>query len=269
MAATLADLELAYSIMAQPNPSDPPSAHFPPPTTHPNPSSPRRKYIGIHESYFSACDPSTKQILDKALDRLKLHGYEVINITLPLIPAGQLAHALTILSEISLHPLKPTTDLTPANKILTSAVRAGPYTDMAIAQRVRNTLMQHLSHLFTTHPGLILFSPVAPHPAPRILSEAHLSPPGVSDANASLLSMRFAYLANFTGVPAAAFVCGYEAGTGLPVAGMVTGEWGWEEEVLAAGRVLEGVLVGEVGRRRAGAWVDVLGGVGEKGEKGA
>jgi len=81
----------------------------------------------------------------------------------------------------------------------------------------------------------------------------------VSDTNTSLRSMRYVFLANFTGCPAICVTVGYEEGTNMPVSLMAMGEWGKEEQLLSWAQDV--IATSGKTRRRGQTWVDVLGGV--------
>jgi len=203
-----------------------------------------------------------------ALDRYKALGYELVDITIPLLPEGQTAHAITSLCEISSAPNGPLTELSAPTKILVSVGRQTPAQDFLLAQKLRNLLMQHLAYLFTSYPGLIIVTPTTANAGWRIAGGDADLKYGVSDANATMCSMEFVWLANFAGCPALSAPLGYVdvdgAGEGkLPVGLMGMGEWGSEDALIEWGRDGEGILSGDIGKgegvRRPEGWVDVLG----------
>jgi Asp-tRNA(Asn)/Glu-tRNA(Gln) amidotransferase A subunit family amidase len=250
------DLEVAYNTMAIPDPRDPRSAAFPPPGTW---TGPKAHYLGVYKEWVERADPVVKDLYDSALEGYKALGYELVDISIPLLPSGQLAHAMTILAEISAF-VGPTHDLTAANKILVSVGQRSRVADFLAAQKMRSLLMAHLAALFVQYPGLVVVTPVTPNCGWKH-SEADLVY-GVSDANKSVRSMEYVFLANFTGCPALSLPVGYSEDTGIPVALMGMGEWGSEDALLAWGKDGE-KWFGEK-RMRSGIWVDVLGG--ENGE---
>ena len=259
------DLELAYRIMAQPDPLDPDSALFLPPG--PAAHEPHtQKLLGIYKPWFDRADAAVQNTCWRALDRLTTqHGYRTVDITLPLIHAGQLAHAITVLAELAAGtPASTTGPLTAPNKILLAVARRTPAADFLLAQRLRTLLMRHLAHLFAAHPGLLLVTPTTPRPAPpRHPADA---PCGLSDADATLRAMEFVWLANLSGCPALTAPVGVVAapaaargGNGpLPVGLMAMAEWCADEALLAWGYDVEAGLRDE-GRAAAGTREDVLG----------
>ncbi len=101
--------------------------------------------------------------------------------------------------------------------------------------------MSHLAYLWQKHPGLLIVTPTTPNAGWPISGGAGDLKYGVSDANMSVRSMRFVWLANFTGCPALSIPVGMvepEAGNGpkVPVALMAMAEWGNEDELMDWGR---------------------------------
>ncbi|KAL8643643.1 MAG: hypothetical protein Q9226_008219, partial [Calogaya cf. arnoldii] len=153
IASNMTDLELAYRILATPDPSNPISSLFSPPSTSPS-SRKRPKIIGICNPWFSTSDPSVLAACNLALDHYTSLGYETISISLPYLHEAQLAHALTILTEISTPNTTPSilSSLNPANKILLSVGALTPANDFLRAQKLRAVLMSHLAFLWKEYP---------------------------------------------------------------------------------------------------------------------
>ena len=259
----MADLEIAYRIMATPDPNNPSSFRF----AAPNPPVERQnspKVLGIYKPWFDSADSSVLNVCHTAISNYEAAGYTVIDITIPFLPEGQMAHAMTILAEISasIHDL---TGLTPANKILISVGKQTPATDFLLAQKLRQRLMQHLAFLFRRHPGLLIVTPTTPLPGWHIAGGAADLKHGVSDGNMSIRNMEYVWLANFSGCPALSVPVGMvepKQGSGkIPVGLMAMGEWGAEERLLEWGRVGETwtskLEEGEKVSKPAN-WVDVL-----------
>lgn len=261
MASNMADVAIAYRIMALPNPSDPRSALFSPPL----PSDDlKRKVIGICKPWFDSADPAVLNACHAALAAYGSAGYEIIDINMPYLVEGQLAHAVTILSEITvgIHDLG---HLTPANKILISVGQKTPAVDLLLAQKMRNLLMQHLSFLFTRYPGLLVVTPTTPNVGWPVAGGAADLKHGVSDANMSVRNMTFVWLANFTGCPAISIPVGMaepKEGKGrIPIGLMAMAEWGAEEELIEWGKVGEQWAHGDDGEKsvsRPENYVDML-----------
>jgi len=260
MASNMGDLEIAYRIMAKPDPNNASSSLFPPPTSYSIPRS-HPKILGIHKAWFDSADPPVLNACHDALSYYESIGYTLVDITIPYLTEGQLAHALTILSEISsgIHHLK---DLTAANKILLSVGKQSPASDFLLAQKMRNLLMQHLAFLFQSHPGLLIVTPTTPLAGWYISGGSADLKHGVCDANMSVRNMEYVWLANFTGCPAISVPVGRvqaKEGEGrIPVGLMAMAQWGAEDDLIEWGKAGE-TWAWESGRMgRAEGWVDVL-----------
>ncbi|KAF7197624.1 Fatty acid amide hydrolase [Pseudocercospora fuligena] len=261
IAANMVDLEIGYQIMAQPDSLDPDSSLFTPPGSN---TTRKSRMLGIYRPWFDRADPLVKISCQKAIDWLvSTQNYTLIDITLPLLPEGQLAHAMTILSELSIGiPEASTHLLSPANKVLIPVARKTTAVDFLQAQRLRNLIMQHLSHLYSQHPGLIIVSPTTAEAGWKI-EKGDLSY-GLTNANKQLKNMEYAWLANFCGCPAISVPVGYDKPTDgkgkVPIGFMGMGEWCSEDELIAFGYDCEKFLNEEVdgGRFRPGNHVDVL-----------
>ncbi len=146
-----------------------------------------------------------------------------------------------------------------ATKILLAVGAQTPARDFLLAQKTREMLMQHLAHLWQMHPGMLIVTPTTPN-AGWPIGGGDLKN-GVSDANTSVRTMTFVWLANFTGCPAISIPVGLvKGGDGkVPVGLMAMGEWGDEEELMEWGREGEEWAWGEGRMERPENWVDVLG----------
>lgn len=260
MAANMVDLELAYRIMAAPDPAHPTQSLFSPPTAAP--STPKQKVLGICTPWISRADPAMQTLFLATVSHLTQNlNYTIVEISLPFLHEGQMAHAMTILAEIATLNT-PLHKVTAPNKILISTGRSTPAPDLLQAQKLRHIIMQHLSHLYATHPGLIILTPTTPNAGWPI----HLGDQayGASNANMSVRAMEYVWLANFSGCPAIGAPMGYvkpEQGEGkIPGGIMGMGEWGSDEELVGFGYDLERYLhdVYEGGRPRPEAFVDVM-----------
>ncbi|KKZ66509.1 amidase [[Emmonsia] crescens] len=248
MTSSLDDLALSYRLMASPDLDSMASASFPDPlSTIPSISilTSRPKVIGIFPDWINSADPAVLTLFNKAIDYYRNNqNYTVVDISIPLLPEGQKAHALTILTEIS-SSFTPDQikQLTPANKVLVSigGTQAGAQ-DFIAAQKIRSLLMSHLAFLFQKYPGLVIATPTTPMPGWKIFNgEADLVS-GVSDEDSSLRAMEYVYLANFTGCPSISRPMGQIDGPGVPVGLMGMSEWGSEELLIEWARDGEGML---------------------------
>jgi Asp-tRNA(Asn)/Glu-tRNA(Gln) amidotransferase A subunit family amidase len=259
LATSMADLELSYRVLAQPDPSSFPSSHFSPPRAQ---TGPRNKVLGIYKPWFDRADPPVQEACHSALRYLQSElGYQIVDISIPHLREGGIAHAMTILAE-GVDLTRSIWDLTPPNRILMSASKQTPAVDFLLAQRVRNAIMEHLAHLFQKHPGLVIVTPTTPN-AGWAIEPADLAC-GMSNANMTLRSMEYVWLANFTGLPCIQFPVGYVDGVKgkgkIPVGLSGNGDWGSEDGLIEFGydgeRWLHEGLEG--GKVRPEGWVDIL-----------
>ncbi|KAF1988445.1 amidase signature enzyme [Aulographum hederae CBS 113979] len=273
MAANMTDLEIAYRVMATPDPSHPSSSLFPPPNpTISPPSTSRKKLLGICRHWLARADPAVQSSAQKAIDYYtsKL-GYEAVEITVPFIRETQLAHAMTCLSEFATNLANDQSFLTAPTRLLVGVGSACPSRDFLQAQKLRHRLMQHMAALFKEHPGLIIVTPTTPQVGAHITSGDKDLKVGVTDGDQSVRSMEYVWMANFLGLPSLSMPVGYaEAvdGPDVPIGLMGAAEWGEEDALIEWGFDGEGYLNEglEGGRRRPEIWVDVMGLADGKGE---
>ncbi|KAL8673581.1 MAG: hypothetical protein Q9168_002013, partial [Polycauliona sp. 1 TL-2023] len=178
LASNMADLELAYGILATPDPANPISALFSSPSSPPLPSpssslkNRAHKILGICKPWFSSSSPAVLAACNDALDHYTSLGYTILPISLPYLHEAQLAHAMTILAEISTatptssHPL-----LSAPNKILLAVSAHTPARDFLLAQKMRGMMMAHLAYLWRENPGMMIVTPTTPNAGWRISDE--------------------------------------------------------------------------------------------------
>lgn len=216
LASSIDDLALGYRIMAQPDPGSKTSRLFPNSLIADTTISSQKggkKYLGLVKAWINRSDPVVLTMFNAAVEHfVNVHGYEVANIEIPLLPQGQKAHALTILSEAR-------ATFTPAelkqlswhNQLLLNV--AGSHAsaqDFLGSQRLRNLQMSHLSWLWEQYPGLLILTPTTPCAGWKIAQPSDVtSGYGVSDGDMSLRSMEYVYLANWTGAPAISIPLGW------------------------------------------------------------
>jgi Asp-tRNA(Asn)/Glu-tRNA(Gln) amidotransferase A subunit family amidase len=265
IAGDMHSLEVAYRVMATPDPSKSSSAHFSAPR-RPAAGSPRKKILGIFKPWYSNADPEVHAAVQKCVDWLVAEkGYEVVDIHIPLTHEGQLAHALTIMMEARTGvPLHSFSKLQPANRILMALAGAAPAPDFLAAQRVRQMLSQHLAHLYEEHgEDLVIVTPTTPNAGWFWKSKADLKK-GISDGDMTIRNMQYVWMANFLGNPAIQFPVGYAAppkgikGPEVPIGFMGMGIWGGEEGLIELGYEGEQYLADVVGRRRPEIWTDMV-----------
>lgn len=217
IASSIEDLALAYRIMAQPDPKDRKSTMFPSPLIKADfESTPKgqKKYLGVCRDWIERSDPAVaKKFQETVAFYTDEQDYEVVDITLPFLPQGQKAHALTILSEVrsSVTPAQ-IAQLSYHNQLLLNV--AGSHAtcqDFLAAQRLRDLLMRHLAWLWQKYPGMLVVTPTTPNAGWKVSNPADVKVGGygVSDGDMSLKSMEYVYVANWTGCPAISCPMGF------------------------------------------------------------
>lgn len=272
LAATVADLTIAYRLMAQPDPSSPVQRLFAT-SQPPRPDAPR--VLGVYRDWWADADPEVQRICEAAVDHLaKERGYQVVDISIPHIAEARTAHQVLCISEMAeLHRRRGAREdgsvvngydlVGPANRMVLSVGAKTPAADYAKCTALRELMMQHVAGLFAAHPGLLIVTPTSPMVGwPRSpADEAY----GSSDTNRTVRNMMYIFLSNLTGIPSVSAPVGYAEpaqGKGsLPVGLMAMGPWGAEEQLLAWARDAEEYLVDvhRGGRRVPETWFDVLG----------
>ncbi|POS70225.1 N-acylethanolamine amidohydrolase [Diaporthe helianthi] len=273
MASNVADLTIAYRVIAQPNPADPVQGLFAP--SRPPPKG-EKKLLGLCYPWIARATPQVREYFDRALDYFTTRlGYETVDIDIPFLREGQVAHGATCLAEAADHAKDRVPPgnakgqhwmdlLGPANQIMTAVGSQTTANDYMKFAQVRATIMSHLAHLFERHGSRLLIA------SPMMPDVGYAATPGderygFTDGNRALRSMTYAWLANTSGCPAATVPVGYadvDKGWGkLPVGMLAMGMWGEEERLLGwaadGERYIRDVYPG--GRLRPEGWVDVIG----------
>lgn len=273
IAADIESLASVYGVLSQ----DPhPTTHFSPSSLgsglfRPNPSRP--KVIGIPVAWFAQASDGVQDLCRAMIAGLvKERGYEVVSIEMPYVDEGQMAHALTILTDAAAL-LPETRGLSPGNRILLALGRTTPATDFMLAQKLRRVLMQHLAWLWERYPGMVIVTPTSACAGWPIRSPDELIH-GISDGDTTIKTMKYVWLANFCGAPSITVPAGYVAPEGsasegevveareldtpgkVPVGLMATGEWASEHSLLQFG--LDAEAIGSDKLSRPPTWVDVI-----------
>ncbi|KAI1820900.1 amidase signature domain-containing protein [Xylaria intraflava] len=265
VAADVDSLAAVYSVISQPHPT----STFP--TTSPMPlddNASRPRVIGIPETWFQRASPAIQKLCRGILDQLVARkNYTIVPIDIPFTQEGQKAASLTILTDAStVVPEHP--GISPPVRILLALGRTTPSTDLVLAQKLRQVLMQHLAWLWHEYPGMVIVTPTTRCAGWPILSPGELSH-GISDGDRTQDCMEYTWLANFCGVPSISTPAGYVVPEGrtdageiageetkgkIPVGMMATGEWAGEEMLLRFAKDVEDVYT----QSRPPNWVDVV-----------
>jgi Asp-tRNA(Asn)/Glu-tRNA(Gln) amidotransferase A subunit family amidase len=267
IAADIRSLAAFYNVISEPHPT----SHFPlSPTIKLAGDANQAKVIGIPEAWFRRATPAIQTLCRGMVNWLAAHkNYTVVPIEIPFLVDGQIAHALTILTDAATL-LPETRGLSPANRILLALGRTTPSTDFLLAQKLRRVLMQHLAWLWQTYPGMVIVTPTTSCAGWPIRSDSELKY-GINDGDQTIETMEYVWLGNFCGLPSisvpAGFivpegqtsegeVAGSETAGKVPVGLMGTGEWASEEALMQFG--LDAEEAGVEQESRPPNWVDVV-----------
>jgi len=263
IAADMRSLVAFYNVIAEPHSS----SRFPSPSIGlvQNP----RRILGIPEAWFSRANSEVQDVTRPLIDKLvSKYNYHIVPIEIPFLVEGQIAHALTVLTDAATL-LPQTGNLTASNRILIALGTVTPATDFLLAQKLRQLLMQHLAFLWSIHPGMIIITPTTSCAGWPIRSEKELKY-GISDGDQTLKTMEYVWMANFTGLPALTVPAGFsgsktsksiagENGSvekNVPIGLMGIAEWGGETQLLQWGFEVEALDVARY--HLPPTWVDTI-----------
>jgi Asp-tRNA(Asn)/Glu-tRNA(Gln) amidotransferase A subunit family amidase len=217
IAATATDAALGYAIMAGPDPRDPISLRQPVPTLKGwNNLDLRGLTLGVFWHWFRHASPEIVAACESLLERFQQMGARLCAIEVPDLEAARVAHAITICTEMAQaleyawddHHREHNLDVR-INLALARACTAGDYIK---AQRARTRMISHFNRVLKTVD--VILTPTTAVTAPPITPGASCG--GESDLSVLTEIMRFATVANLTGLPAISFPAGYGVG-GLPI----------------------------------------------------
>lgn len=239
IAASPADLALALSLMAGPDPADALSLG--------RPSCDLKAAfvgdmkglrIGVYPAWFEDAEPEVVAACRSALQTLVGAGAEIVEVVAPDPDLTRMVHMVTIVSEMlasqgpELHARRQAFGLdVRMNFALGEHLSSREYVH---AQRLRNLIAAQTSALFENID--VLATPSTGRTAPIIRPGADVR--GESDLVVLESLMRFAMLANLTGLPAISCPVGYD-GAGLPVGLQLMGRPFAEGELLRSAFVLD------------------------------
>lgn len=231
IASTVHDLAAAYVTMAGPDNNDPASLRQP---TVVAPTIAKRSLEGLRIGYmpawFSHADEEVVARCTEMLTHLGDQGATIVEVDIPNLEAARVAHTIIITTEM-LHGLGETlaqnpTGLTDETRLSLALAREFTSNDIAHAQQTRASCTAALRSVFANvH---CIASPTAGRVAP-VINEKTL-PQGMSDLSSTFEIMRYAFLANLTGLPALSMPAG-STESGLPVGFQLMAS-PWQEALL-------------------------------------
>ncbi|MBN2502812.1 MAG: amidase [Anaerolineales bacterium] len=256
LAATATDAALAWGIIAGPDPKDPVSLHQPQPTLAGwDQLDLSDLTMGVFWPWFEHATDDMVIGCREMLDHFKSRGAKLVDIDIPGLEDGRVAHLITIAGEMTQALEQYHAEFGKAYgldvRINLALARAFTARDYIKAQRMRTQLMHNFDQVLQQVDVIVTPATalVAPPIGPKTL------PDGDSDLTTLGEIMRYAQPANLTGLPAIAFPVGYNA-AGLPIGMQVMGR-AWDERTLlrmalAAEQVVE--------RQRPSWFYDILAG---------
>ena len=211
--------------------------------------------VGVYWKYFEHADSEVVMACKVALEQLKSLGVEVKEIVIPELEETRVAHFVTIAVEMGSALLADVDQHFDEMNLETQLLLAFSYNASGVeyinAQKQRTRALEIVKRLFEEVD--IIVTPATAIPAPAIIPAAVSK--GISDATASGQLMRFAFLANFTGIPGLVLPVGYTK-SGLPISVQLMGRWHEEHVLLQAGWALENC--GVFPRKKPQIFTDLL-----------
>lgn len=230
LGATVADVALTYAAIAGPDDHDPVTQHQPPVKLdgwdNADLSGLR---LGVYRDWFNHATPEIVAACNVMLDKLQAAGATIHEIEIPGLDAMRIAHAVTILSEMTASMdnigANPKDFAAPVRVSLVLG-RAFTARDYVQSQRIRTRALATFDRVFEDVD--VIMTPATAVTSPKI-------PDGGLAAGWSNLSvvtelMRFIVPGNLLGLPAIAFPAGYTS-DGLPIGMQAMGRH-WDEHLL-------------------------------------
>ncbi|HCP45587.1 MAG TPA: hypothetical protein DIU15_06080 [Deltaproteobacteria bacterium] len=222
---------MGYAVLAGPDPRYQAGLGQPPPhlsQLHNGDLSGIR--IGVYRPWFEDAQAPLVAACQETLERFQAAGAEIIDIEIPDLELGRLAHTVSIGSEMATareegwdqHRKDYGLDV----RVNLTIARTFSASDYVRAQQART----RMSHIFgdLLRSVDVVATPTTGITAPLIPEDA--LPAGQSDLETLSIIMRFAFPANLCGLPAIAFPVGYDP-QGLPISFQAMGG-PWQEHTL-------------------------------------
>ena len=229
--SSVSDVVIGYAAMSGPDKKDSMTFHQPSPRIEEwSNNDVQSLKIGVYWPWFRHATKDIVAACEAMLAHFEQGGAKIIDITIPDLELSRIAHTITIASEMAQalghtyekHHKEHGNDV----RINLALARALSAQDYIKAQRVRHRMINHLNSAFKQVDMIV--TPTTGITAPPIKSGALAG--GESDLTTLFEIMRFATLANLTGLPAISFPVGYDS-TGLPIGMQAIGA-AWQESLL-------------------------------------
>jgi Asp-tRNA(Asn)/Glu-tRNA(Gln) amidotransferase A subunit family amidase len=191
--------------------------------------------IGVYDEWFDDGDEKVVKLCRAALDYMKSRGAVVVPIKIPHLQLISVAHGSTIAVEFASKfdwALSNYPNSLEAGTAITAALGASfSALEFYSAAKIRAWAFNYVGNLFTTLNLSVIATPTIPILPPPL--DDTIKSKGASDNTLSILTMRFAQMANFLGLPAYSIPVGLiESDTvKLPVGFQVMGNH-WDDDKL-------------------------------------
>jgi len=229
--SSVSDVVVGYAAVSGPDKRDSMTFHQPSPRLDDwSSKNVHNLKIGVYWPWFRHATKDIVEACEMMLTHFEQAGAKIIDIIIPDLELSRVAHTITIAGEMAQalghtydsHHKEHGADV----RINLALARALSTLDYIQAQRVRHRMINHLDHVFKQVD--IIITPTTGITAPPIKPGALVG--GESDLTTLFEIMRFATLANLTGLPAISFPVAYDS-TGLPIGMQAIGA-AWQESLL-------------------------------------
>ena len=228
-AAAVADAARADAALAGPDPRDENTLRQPPPHLDGLGDGVRGLRLGIYRPWFEDAAPEVVRACDAVVDGLRREGATIVEVEVPDLAVLRAAHLVTIVSEMAasqLPHLEHRGRYGADVRLNLALARRLSASDYPHAQRARARLYRSVRATLERVDAIL--TPSTACTAPRI--ESDMLGSGLSDLAMTDRIMRFAPLANLTGLPAIWFRAGHDD-AGLPI-GLQALSRPWDEALL-------------------------------------
>lgn len=239
IAAFPADVNASYMLMAGRDENDLSTHHQPTPVSaNLDITDVRGKTIGYMPAWFEHADREIVAACRSMLHYFQAAGAELRELSLANLEAARVAHTIIItremldalVADLHIHNYK----LTNETRLSLALAREFSDADVRKAQQTRATLISNLKELYTKVD--FIATPTTGLPAP-IIAPVSL-PHGLSDLSSTFEIMRFAFVANLSGLPAISIPAGYTK-SGLPIGFQLMARPWQEHALIEAAQVAE------------------------------
>jgi Asp-tRNA(Asn)/Glu-tRNA(Gln) amidotransferase A subunit family amidase len=242
LGATVADAALGFAVLAGPDPEDGNSLGHPAPSLD---GATDERLAGVRlavvPGWFEHADEAVVRECRAAVERLRAAGATVVERDLAGLELARPVHLVTIVSEMAAahleHHRGHRKEYAADTRLNLALARRLAAYDYIHAQRHRARLCGVVVRLLEEVDGLV--TPATGCTAPPLRADALRW--GESDLETTERIMRFAPLANLTGLPAISAPVGYDA-QGLPIGLQLVGRAWSEALLLRLARVVEAGL---------------------------